>query len=244
MKKLTISAAAIILGIALSLVPATQAATNCSFTTVDMIMVLDSDCTTDATIFIPNEWTLNGNDFTITAVDPAGGHFTGAVVANGGPVANVEHLSITTSALGNVCDAGANRLRGIMFQAASGTIAHNRVLNINQGPSGCQEGNAIEIRNDPMDGTHPNTQHVTVFGNKIEGYQKTGIVANGDVAVDIQNNQIGSSATQANLAANSVQLGFGGTGIVMNNNIDGNSWCGPSNYVATAVLVLGGTRKH
>lgn len=215
-----------------------EATTNCTFTTVGSTMTLDGNCTTDATILVPNGFTLDGAGFTITAVDPSGGHFVGAVVANAGSVAHVEHLTITTSGLANVCDAGANRLRGIMFEGASGTITHNTVLNINQGASGCQEGNAIEVRNFPL---VPNTQHVTIFGNKIEGYQKTGIVANGDVDVEINNNQLSASATQANLAANSIQLGFGAKGLVHNNNVDGNQWCGPSDYVATAILVyLGG----
>jgi parallel beta-helix repeat protein len=111
------------------------------------------------------------------------------------------------------------------------------VLNINQGASGCQEGNAIEVRNAPFDGTHPATKNVEVAHNQIAAYQKTGIVANGDVSVDIQHNQVGSSATQKNLAANSIQLGFGAIGTVMHNNVGGNQWLGASDYVATAILI-------
>lgn len=219
---------------------ASYASTTCTFTTVGTTMTLDADCTTDTTIPIPDGYTLDGNGFTITAVDPSGDHFRGAVVTNAGGIAHVEHLTVNASGLANVCDGGADRLRGIMFDGASGTIAHNVVMNINQGPSGCQEGNAIEVRNAPYDGTHPATQTVEIFGNKITDYQKTGIVANGDVAVSVDNNQLSASATQANLAANGIQLGFGATGSVHNNNVDGNQWCGPSAYVATAILVYAG----
>ena len=39
-----------------------------------------SDCTTDHTIVVTNGWTLDGDGYSITGVDPAGGHFLGAVV--------------------------------------------------------------------------------------------------------------------------------------------------------------------
>jgi len=201
-------------------------------------LTLTADCTTDATILIPDDYTLNGAGHTITAVDPTAGHFVGAVVKNGGTTANVNNLVVAASGLANVCDAGDDRLRGIMFEGASGSITGNVVTNINQGASGCQEGNAIEVRNAPFDGTHPNTQTVEVSGNLVTNYQKTGIVANGDVSVLIRSNNVGSSATQADLAANSIQLGFGAEGAVKNNKISGNQWCGPSEFVATAVLIF------
>ena len=214
-----------------------SAATDCTFTTLGSTMTLDNSCTTDATILIPDGSTLDGAGNTITAVDPSGGHFKGAVVKNGGTSAHVTNLTVTASGLTNVCDAGDDRLRGIMFEGASGSITHNSVIGINQGPSGCQEGNAIEVRNAPFDDTHPNTQVVEMAHNTVDAYQKTGIVANGDVNVSIHHNKVGGSATQANLAANSVQLGFGAIGSVTQNQIDGNSWC-CEDAVATAVLVF------
>ena len=87
------------------------AATTCTFTTVGSTMTLDADCTTDATITIPDGFTLNGNGHTITALDPSGGHFLGAVVKNAGGTANVTNLTVTASGLQNVCDGGDNRLR-------------------------------------------------------------------------------------------------------------------------------------
>ncbi len=215
----------------------TLAANDCLFTDTGSALILAGDCMTDETILVPDGYTLNGAGYTITAVDPPAGHFTGAVVANAGANASVKNLTITASGLSNVCDAGANRLRGIMFEGASGSITHNAVLGINKGPSGCQEGNAIEVRNAPFDGTHPNTMFVEVAHNSIFDYQKTGIVANGDVDVTIHHNAVGASATQENLAANSIQVGFGATGSVVHNNIDGNQWMGTSDWAATAVLV-------
>jgi len=216
------------------------AASDCTFTEDPdtLTMALDADCMTDETIGIPDGWTLDGQGHAITAVDPTGSHFTGAVVANEGVEAYVTQLTVRAEGLSNACDGGADRLRGIMLEGASGAITHSTILDINQGASGCQEGNAIEIRNEPFDGTHPNTTIVEIAHNSIERYQKTGIVANGDVDVSIQHNTVGASATQANLAANSIQLGFGAMGSVLHNLIDGNQWLGTSDFAATAILVF------
>lgn len=224
-------------GLGLAAATGTPALALCSFTTVGMTMYLDGDCTTDGTIYITDGYTLDGNGNAITAVDPSGGHFTGAVVQNEGAVAHVTRLVVNTGGLANVCDDGADRLRGIMFEGASGSITHSNVESLNQGPSGCQEGNAIEVRNAPFDGTHPDTQTVEIAHTVVSDWQKTGIVCNGDVVCDVHNNFISESATQANLAANSVQIGFGATGTLARNHIAGNQWLGTSDWAATAVLV-------
>ncbi len=217
-----------------------KAATDCTFTTSGSVMTLAGDCTTDETISVPDGMTLDGNGNTITAVDPSGGTFDRAVVEAEGSEAHINRLGVTTDSLANVCKSSSpdNRLRGILFDGASGSITHSEVTNINKGASGCQEGNAIEVRNAPFDGTHPDTQTVAISHNVVEDYQKTGIVANGDVDVTIEHNRISESATQDNLAANSVQVGFGATGEVTKNQIEGNQWKGTSDFAATAILIF------
>lgn len=200
--------------------------------------MLNEDCTTDQTILVPDSITLDGQNHTIAAVDPSGNHFKGAIIKNAGSTANVKNLRLTTSGLANVCDGGDDRLRGILFEGASGTIDHNTVYNINQGASGCQEGNAIEVRKAPFDGTHPSTVNVDVTHNNVQHYQKTGIVANGDVNVNINQNKVGSAELPYSLAANSIQISFGAKGKVTQNQIEGNQWCGPSAFVATAILLF------
>ncbi len=115
-----------------------QAATTCTFTIAGTTMALDADCTTDETIVVPDGFTLDGQNNAITAADPVSDHFRGGVIENGGTVAHVTRLVVNTSSLANVCDGGADRLRGIMFVGASGSITHNTVEDINQGASGCQ----------------------------------------------------------------------------------------------------------
>ena len=221
----------------LSLAFAVSAGAVCTFTTSGSTMSLDGDCTTDTTILVPDGFTLDGSNHTITAVDPMGDHFRGAVVANGGTSANVVNLKISAGGLMNACDAGGDRLRGIMLDGASGTIAHNTVLALNQGASGCQEGNAIEVRNAPFDGTHPSTLPVTIAHNNLHNWQKTGIVVNGDVSAWVHHNDVTGSATQANLAANGIQIGFGAAAAVEHNQVEGNSWC-CADAAATAVLLF------
>lgn len=212
----------------------------CSFTTSGTTMTLDADCTTDATILIPDGFTLDGAGHTITAIDPAGGHFLGGVVKNQGATAHVTNLEITTDGLANVCDGSGtpdNRLRGIFFDGASGSITGNTVSEINQGSSGCQEGNAIEVRNAPFDGTHPNTVAVTISGNTLSDYQKTGILANGDVYAVVAGNAISGLSPVPFIAQNGIQLGFGASGQVTDNSVDGN-WFTGANWTSAGILLF------
>jgi hypothetical protein len=161
--------AAVSFGLGALLAPvAAGAATTCTFTTVGTTMTLDGDCPTDATIVVPDGFTLDGAGYTITAVDPPGGHVLGAIIKNGGSTASVMNVTATTSGLANVCDGGDDRLRGILFDGASGDIVWNTVRDINQGPSGCQEGNAIEIRKAPFDTTRVDVS-VTISDNHVAG---------------------------------------------------------------------------
>ena len=203
--------------------------TTGTFTTSGTTMTLNGDCTTDATIMIPDGFALDGAGYTITAIDPAGGHFLGAVVKNVGSTAHVRDLRITTSGLKDTCDGGDARLRGILFDGASGSIRDNTVTNINQGASGCQEGNGIEVRDAPFDDTHPDTEYVTIADNTVTGYQKTGIVGNGDVFVTITGNTVVGLGPVPYIAQNGIQIGFNGTGEVEDNDISGNHYSKCSN---------------
>lgn len=217
-------------------VPA-SAGNDCVFIDTGSTWKLQGDCTTDSTIVVPDGYALEGNGYTITAVQPTSGPFLGAVIKNGGGEMHVSNITVTTDNLTG-CSSGDNRLRGVLFEGASGSVFKSSVLNINRGASGCQEGNAIEVRNDPYDGTHSATEFVEIAHNYVDDYQKTGILANGDVEVNVHHNTVGSSATQHNLAANGVQIGFGAQGVVVHNNVSGNQWFGTSNWGATGILLF------
>src|SRR6266446_3527319 len=117
-QKLMLSVAAA----ALLLAASVAASAACSFTTAKKTMTLNGDCITTASINVPNGFTLDGAGHTITANDPAGDHFRGGIIHNGGSVANVTNVTITASGLSNTCDSGADRLRFILMIRASPTF--------------------------------------------------------------------------------------------------------------------------
>lgn len=237
MKKLSLLVTAVVL---LALIVGTSpayAATTCTFTTTGTTMKLNADCTTDTTILIPNGFTLDGRGYTITGIDPAGDHFRGAVVKNGGASANVKNLTVTVSGLADVCDAGDDRLRGILFEGASGNITNSKALNINQGASGCQEGNGIEVRNAPFDGTHPATKVVKIKNNVVSNYQKTGIIANGDVSAVVERNTVTGLGPVNYIAQNGIQFGFGALGKAENNTVSGNIYT-PQTFASSGILLV------
>jgi hypothetical protein len=209
--------------------------TSCAFSTSGTTMTLLDDCETTKTILVPNGFTLDGDGFAITGRDPAGGHFVGAVIANGGATANVTNTKVTVSGLADVCDAGVDRLRGILFDGAAGSITNNEVTDLRQGASGCQEGNAIEARNAPFDDTGVDLA-VTIAGNVISRYQKTGIVASGSVAATVTGNTIMGAGPVGYIAQNGIQVSFGATATLSNNTVSGNSYTGPD--VACGVLMF------
>lgn len=217
-----------------------SAATTCVFTVSGTTMTLAADCTTDQTLFVPDGFTLDGADHTITAVDPAGGHFLGAVVRNAGTVAHVTKVTITAMNLANVCDPAYpidNRLRGILFDDAHGSIVNTTVTGVRQGLSGCQEGNAIEVRNFEQ---NPTTRNVTISGNTVSDYQKNGITVNGAVLADVTNNSVTGDGPIDYIAQNGIQVAFGASATVSGNSVSGNDYT-PASWLACGVLYYDAT---
>jgi parallel beta-helix repeat protein len=210
-----------------------EAAHDCIFEANGKTLRLAADCRTDASLPIPDGVTLDGANHTISAVDPPGGHFTGAILVNAGRTASVVNVRLMAQSLANVCDAGDGRLRGILLNGASGVLAGNTVLDINQGASACQEGNAIEVWN-----FSEMPVVVEISDNVIEGYQKSGIVASGDVDVTIHRNHVGPSASQGSVPANAVQIGFGAWAAIEQNRITGTRWR-LADAAATGILLSG-----
>lgn len=207
---------------------------SCVFDFDGATMRLLSDCATDTPIVVPDGFTLDGAGHVIRAVDPAGGAFRGGIVTNGGAVASVIDTTIMAPQIGAVCQSGVGRLRGILFEGASGIIRGNRLLDITRGTSACQEGHAIEIR--ALDGISAPVA-VEIAENVIDGYQKAGVVVTGHVDAWIHHNHVGSSAMQAYLPANAVQVGGGARAIIEANRIEGNSWP-HADAAATGILLL------
>src|SRR6187549_1847950 len=111
----------------LFVVPSSEGATTCLFETSGTTLRLTADCTTDTSIIVTSGMTLDGGHFTIMAIDPPAGAFEGGVVVSGGPLASVINTRIVGMLARRACHAGAQRLRGIFFDGASGTIRGNIV---------------------------------------------------------------------------------------------------------------------
>ena len=217
-------------------------AAGCAFDVSGTTWTLLADCTTDETILIPQGVTLDGDGHTITAVDPVGGHFLGAVLKNAGTVAHVTNVEITASGLADVCDGGADRLRGILLDGASGSITNVTVQGVEQGTSGCQEGNAIEARN--VDGPTFGTRlAVTISDNTVFNYMKNGITTNGNLSATIERNTVTGDGPVGYIAQNGIQVGFGASALVQANTVSGNVYTGSDLACGLLIFEAQGVRQ-
>lgn len=218
--------------VSLSSTPNTSA---CDFSTSDKVMTLVADCTTDSSIKVPDGYTLDGAWHTITAVDPPAAHFIGAVVANAGPSATVRNVTVTAANLATACDAFPDSLAGIRLDGASGAITDNTVTGLQQGSAGdgCQEGNAIEVRNTTPGASTPS---VNVTGNAVGSYQKTGVLIKGAVSAIVTGNMVTGYGPVGFIAQNGIQVSFGATAMVASNRISSNFYT-PKTNAACGVLI-------
>jgi hypothetical protein len=186
----------------------------CQFTTKNATMTLQASCTTTATINVPNGVTLNGNGNTIYAVDPTGGAFTGAVIANSGTSMNVTNLNIEGAS--TVVD-NCRDFNGVAFMAAGGSISNVKLDNIGA-PSGCQNGRAIVVR----DAGLATQQSVKIENNTVTNYNKNGIDVRGNVAAKIDGNTVTGSPSDLTIR-NGIVVGDGASAQVWSNAVSGNS---------------------
>ena len=123
-------------------VSAASITTACVGTTVGTTFTLTADCDTTEPLTVPEGFTIDGQDHTITAHDASATvSFIGAVVTNAGTSMNLLNLTIQGTGFPNVtCDL----LAGIQFADAGGTVTDVRVLDITRGNS-CVSGNGMRV---------------------------------------------------------------------------------------------------
>jgi hypothetical protein len=206
-----------------------------------VVYMLLADCTTDQTIVVPQNAggsVFDGNSHSITGIDPAGGHFLGAVIQAqaGSGATTVKNLTVTVSNLTDACDAGNDRLRGILFDGVSGSITNNTVKDLEQGTgglSGCQEGNGIDVRNTAGSAPKPS---VTIDHNTVTDYQKTGIIATLSTVATITNNTVTGDGPISYIAQNGIQVSFAATAKLVGNNVSLNNYS-PAKVTACGLLI-------
>src|SRR4029079_11766274 len=121
----------------------------CSATQSGTTITLTSNCTTTSTISVADGITVDGDGYTITAVDPVAGSFSGPVLKSATGTAttpaamNVKNLNVVASLGANIATSS---LSGLYYENAGGTITNVSLsgLTSNSMVSG---GRALEVRN-------------------------------------------------------------------------------------------------
>jgi hypothetical protein len=208
----------------------------CAGTTSGTTFTLAANCDTTAPLTVPGGETVDGGGHTITAHDPSGGNFSGAVLTNTGSSMQIQNLTIEGT--GFAIDCGVSQLMGIFFLNATGSLSNVTVKNITQ-HSGCPLGQAI--RANSVDGTH---RTVTLTNVTATNYQKSALVASGTITVNVTGSTFGPPDNLTGvITENGVQ--YGGTGVnagsggtVSGSVIYGNGF-GEASDDSTAVLLYG-----
>lgn len=180
------------------------------------------------------------SNVTANASDPATGEAIAAVIL----VHNTQDVAID----GLIVDGSNNgitecapRFIGMLYQNASGVVAHNAVRHIRLAASlpGCQSGNAIEVET-----SSGGASDVEIHENSVSDYQKNGIT--GDEAgtdVSVVGNVVTGIGPTTGAAQNGIQVGFGAKGKIEGNSVADNVWspCVSTSqcaFNATGILVF------
>lgn len=117
----------------------------------------------------------------------------------------------------------------------SATISQNHIVDIHDTPlGGCQNGNAIQVGRV----SEGQTGRATIFKNKIERYQKGGIViSNTGSSAEIRDNEITGIGPTAVIAQNGVQISGGATAVVLNNVISQHQYT-PQTFASAGILLF------
>lgn len=154
-------------------------------------------------------------------------------------------VAIGPSGLFSACGGplGATDLFGIHFQDSQGTIEDNDVMDIafQAGARGCQSGDGIVLDGGTL---------ADVIGNRVTGYQKTGILAgrfsndvdDSGLSAFISGNTVTGWGMTPLIAQNGIQISDGAAGAIVGNAVSGN-WYSPCGdyltcYNAAGVLVV------
>ncbi|MBE3557898.1 MAG: hypothetical protein IMW89_01565 [Ktedonobacteraceae bacterium] len=132
---------------------------------------------------------------------------------------------------------GANYY-GVLVDAGNVTVVQSRIHDIHENPfNGTQHGEGVRIES--LHSSRP--AFGRIIGNQISAYQKNGIVVNGPLAsAFVMRNAVAGQGPTPIIAQNGIEVGRGARATVTQNTVQGNSFTGPTNYVATGILVFGG----
>ena len=189
--------------------------------------------TSDAAVVVPPPSGLAQNGVDIFSQPVAA-----QIFVQGASMVTISHLTVDGS--GNQLSGCGVDPIGIYYQNSSGTITANAVRNQMMDPAdqGCQVGLAINVE------SNTGTPAVTISNNSVRNYDKNGITVSGPDTgspgpnVKVTGNAvIGIGATPV-IAQNGIQIGYGATGSVTNNNVADDIYTGPY-YGSSGILIYG-----
>lgn len=187
----------------------------------------------------PTGFSRDGINMTAALINPSG-TVTGVVDATGCNI-GVYYDAGHSGVIKNAEIFGANYF-GVLANGDNGDVSldvlDSTIRKIGESPlNGSQHGVAIYWRAFGSMGSVTGK----ISGNTIFGYQKGGIVTNGQGAQAIisENNVTGVGATPL-IAQNGIQVGYGASASVMRNKVSNNSYSGTS-AASGGILVVGGS---
>jgi hypothetical protein len=203
---------------------------SCPADQMDQTITLTDDCDTDATLMVPDGYTLDGAGHTITAHAP----LTGAVVQNAGSEMHLRNLTVVGNPDGTAVDYG------VVFDDAGGSMDNVTVKDVTQ-HSTILTGRAIWI--EAPAGSDRTVDMTRVI---VTGFQRTGLGAYGGVTVNVSNSTFGPPDTTMNspdtplnnIGQNTVQYGGGAGGTFTGNTVIG-STAGRPDATSAGLLVYG-----
>src|SRR3954451_25221056 len=226
----------------------------CAATQSGTTITMTANCTTSTTITVADGMTVNGDGYTITAVDPSGDFFSGPVLKSATgtpsppPTMNVKNLDVAPSLAAH---AGTLSLSGLYYENAGGSITNVSLSGITS-ESLAGAGRALEVRN----GAATTAPSLASDGLKVRNYGKSGVFIQGKTTFTATNVDIGyatgvDGSQWVTRASNSFTTfggaGGGPSGSLTNSRIVGNRYATDDTAhndpnvpqgVAVAILVI------
>jgi parallel beta-helix repeat protein len=152
-------------------------------------------------------------------------------------VRGAQNVSIDAFTITGPGGGGCDSIRyGVRIDGGgSAAISRNHITEIRDNPfSGCQNGNAIQVGRQ-FEGQ---TGTATITKNKIDRYQKTGIVVdNTGSSAEIRNNEITGIGATNIIAQNGIQISRGATANVQGNEVSQNIYT-PQTVASAGILAF------
>lgn len=208
------------------------AGTGCTVAVDDAARTVSllADCSTTASLIVPDGFTLQGNGHTVTAV----GGFAGPYLvrnAEGASFIGVKDVVLTADIPVLRCAA----IGGIGLLGASGTISDVTVRDVRRGGvNGCNGTVGIFVEN--RSGGAPTS--VTVVNSVVENFLRTGIRVQGNVSANVNRNRlVAMDGVDDHTSPNAVAFAAGASGHIHNNDITTEDWDGAGDWGAVAVYL-------